>query len=161
MNIIHFSGKEILEIALKIELNGEIFYGEASKKATDSNLKALFAYLQNQEKKHYEDFNNLSHLIKEDNIRGLSRLIDAEEISLYLHALANSNVFTDPEAGATLGIAIKDDSEAIEIAIGLERDSILYYNEMLKIVKEEDKGLVENIISQEKEHERLLSEMRK
>ncbi len=50
MNTMHFSGKEILEIALKIELNGEIFYGEASKKATDSNVKDLFVYLQNQEK---------------------------------------------------------------------------------------------------------------
>lgn len=161
MDIIHFSGKEILEIALKIELNGEIFYREASKKATDNNLKDLFIYLQNQEKKHYEDFSKLSHLIKEENIRGLSRLSDAEEISLYLHALANSKVFTDPEVGASLGRSMKDDSEAINIAIGLERDSILYYNEMLKVVKEEDKGLVDNIVAQEKEHERLLREMRK
>lgn len=160
MNRIYFSGKEILEIALKIELNGETFYREASEKATDNNLKDLFIYLQNQEKKHYDDFYNLSHLIKEDNIRGLSRLSDAEEISLYLHALANSKVFTDPEAGAALGRSIKDDSEAIDIAIGLERDSIIYYNEMLNVVKEEDKGLVENIIAQEKEHERLLKEMR-
>jgi rubrerythrin len=124
-------------------------------------LKDLFVYLQNQEKKHYEDFKNLFHLLKEEGVSGLPKLSDAEEISLYLHTLANSKVFTDPEAGAKLGRGITDDSEAIDIAIGLERDSILYYNEMLNVVTEEDKGLVENIITQEKEHERLLKNMRK
>ncbi len=160
MNTIHFSGKEILEIALKIELNGEIFYEEASKKVTDSKVKDLFVYLQTQEKKHSADFKHLFLHLKKEDVNDLPELSGVEEISLYLHAIANTKVFTDPEAGAALGRAIKDDSEAIDIAIGLERDSILYYNEILNVVKEEDKGLVENIIAQEKEHERLLKEMR-
>ena len=161
MSTIHFSGKEILEVALKIELNGEVFYREASKKTTDNDLKDLFIYLQTQEKKHYEDFKHLFQHLKEEDVSGIPKLSDAEEISLYLHAIANTKVFTDPEAGANLGRVITDDSEAIDIAIGLERDSIIYYKEMLNVIKDEDKWLLENIIAQEEEHERLLKEMRR
>jgi rubrerythrin len=160
MDKIYFSGKEILEMALRIELNGEIFYREASKKTEDETLKELFIYLQNQEKKHYQDFKNLSYLIEKESVEGLHRLSEADEISFYLNTFADSKVFTDAHVGASLGRDVQDDSEAIDIAIGLERDSIIFYSGMLGIIKEEDKGLIENIIAQEKDHERLLMEIK-
>ncbi|MFQ5901818.1 MAG: ferritin family protein [Thermodesulfobacteriota bacterium] len=160
MDIIHFSGKEILDMALRIERNGEAFYREAARQAKDDSLQTLFKFLEEEEKEHVEDFRELSVLAKEEKITELYDLDYAEEASLYLNALADSEVFTDPNAGAEIVKGIKDDSEAIKIAIGLEKDSILFYYEMLRVVRKEDKRLVESLISQEKDHVKRLAAWR-
>ena len=98
-------------------------------------------------------------LVKRKSIASLSQLSEAEEMSLYLNALADSKVFSNSEAGAELGKMVKNDAEAIKIAIGLEKDSILFYSEMLNVVKEVDKKMVNYLIAEERDHVRRLKAM--
>jgi rubrerythrin len=159
MDRLRFSGKDILDIAQRIELNGEAFYREARNVVKHEGLKELFLYLEKQEKIHYNDFKRLSKLGEEEKITSLSQLSEAEEMSLYLNALADSKVFSNSEAGAELGKKVKDDAEAIKIAIGLEKDSILFYSEMFNMVKEVDKKMVNYLIAEERDHVRRLKAM--
>ena len=159
MDRLRFFGKDILDIAQRIELNGEVFYREARKMVKHEGLKELFLYLEKQEQTHYNDFKRLSKLGEEKKIISLSQLSEADEMSLYLNALADSKVFSNSEAGAELGKKIKNDAEAIKIAIGMEKDSILFYSEMLNMVKEVDKKMVTYLIEEERDHVRRLKAM--
>lgn len=159
MDRLRFSGKDILDIAQRIELNGEAFYREARNMVKHEGLKELFLYLEKQEKIHYDEFKRLAKLGEEEKITNLSQLSEAEEMSLYLNDLADSKVFSDSEAGAELGKKVKNDTAAIKLAIGLEKDSILFYSEMLNMVKEVDKKMVNYLIAEERDHVRRLRAM--
>ena len=158
MDSLKFSGKEVLDMAARIELNGEAFYKEARNIVKHESLKKLFLFLEKQEKVHYNDFKRLSKLGAEEKITNLSQLSEDKEMHLYLNALADSRVFSDSEAGAELGKKVKDDEDAIKIAIDLEKDSILFYSEMLKIVQEVDKKMVNYLIEEERDHIKRLKE---
>ena len=49
--------------------------------------------------------------------------------------------------------------EAIRTAIGIEKDSILFYGEMRGLVRREDRSLVDRIMDEERGHVLQLSEL--
>ncbi len=51
--------------------------------------------------------------------------------------------------------------EVLRLAIGFEKDAILYFSEFLPYVTEQDRKVVEDLIEQEKGHMRMLSALRK
>lgn len=158
---IYFSGRELIKMALKIEENGWSFYHEALKGLKDEGLKELFTYLAEQELRHIEDFKNLYNLIKEEKVKGIYDLTYDEEVSMYLNALAGSKVFTDPAEGFRRARVLKGEMEAIEVAIGFEKDSLLFYYEMSRLIRDEEREVVERLIGQEKEHLRKLNELKR
>jgi len=161
MDKVHFSGKEILSIALRLELNGEAFYREASKMVEQKELYDLFIYLAMEEKRHYQHFEKMSDMTSKNQGTSLFQPPDADDLSLYLSALSGLKLFTDPEAGAKLGRNVKDDSAALETAIGLENDAIIFFRELLNNVSDNDKALVKNLIAEEEDHVRRLGDFKK
>lgn len=161
MDPIYFSGKELLEIALRIEENGWAFYNEARKGASKEGVRDLFEYLASQELEHIEAFKDLYKLLKEEKEEGFYNLTLGEDISMYLKALASSRVFTDPRKGMEIARSVKDDREAIDIAIGFEKDSLLFYYEMVDLTAEREKEVVQKLIAQEKGHLMKLKELEK
>ena len=63
----------------------------------------------------------------------------------------------------TSEMATKADSdiEALELAVGAEKDSILFYYEMRDIMPQRAQQTVNKIIAEEKSHLRQLSELKK
>ncbi len=53
------------------------------------------------------------------------------------------------------------EEEALYIAMGFERDSILFYYEMSNLVPERERGIVKELVEQEKEHLRKLNDIRR
>jgi len=53
------------------------------------------------------------------------------------------------------------DKEAIQIAIGFEKDSLLFFGEIGKFVPNYDRQVIEELIRQEREHLSKLSELKK
>ncbi len=159
MDPVHFSGKELLEIAIKIEENGWAFYNEAKKGAEKEELRRLFEHLASQELEHIEAFRDLYKLLKKEREEGFYGLTIGEEESLYLKALAGSRVFTDPREGLRVAREVKSDTEALEVAIGFEKDSLLFYYEMYNLVPEKEREVVKRLISQEREHLTRLREI--
>ncbi len=157
MDPVHFSGKEILEMAVCIEENGLGFYTEAVNNVKTDKLKELFVFLANEETKHVSHFEGLKTLLEGEEVYNVFDPY-LEEESNYIRALADSNIFVDKARGKKMAESLTSDEEALEIAIGFEKDSILFYNELLSMVREKDRALVKEIIAEERRHIATLTE---
>ncbi len=154
MDPAHFTGSELVEMAIRIEENGLKFYTDAGKASKTRELKRLFKDLSEEESRHKKVFMDLRKLIPDEE---LSMRIDpyCEEDLSYLDALADSEVFTDK--GEKLARKVRSEKSALNLAIAMEKDSILFYHEMLSMVREKDKLILKDLINEEKEHLRKLS----
>lgn len=160
MDPVHFSGKEILEMAVRIEENGFKFYTEAANASGSKEIKGLFTLLASEETEHIKVFMGLHRLISgtEPSTEGYDP--EFEEASQYLKAIADTEVFTNPNKGRDLGRATTDANEALNLALNMEKDSILFYHELQRMIREKDKAVLDNVIEQEKEHVRRLTDLK-
>ncbi len=160
MDPVHFSGREILEMALRIEENGKRFYADAARASRSDRLRDIFTFLVEEEKRHTEYFKGL---LKGLDPEASQAVLDpyAEEARLYINALADSEVFTAADQGEVLANTVGGEKEALEYAIKMEKDSLLFYYELLSMVREKDRGVVNRIIQEEKKHLTKLNEVRK
>jgi len=158
MDTLRFSGKDVIEMAVRIEENGLTFYTEAGNASTSDKVKELFQFLGDEEKRHIHCFENIGHGYESDTLPGASDPY-AEEAALYLGALANSRVFTEPNEGSRLAQGIRDEDDALKVAISMEKDSILFYYELQKVMREKDKTVLTQLIEEEKKHLAKLTEL--
>ncbi|MCP3676990.1 MAG: ferritin family protein [Deltaproteobacteria bacterium] len=160
MDPTRFSGKDVIEMAVRIEENGLAFYTEAAIASESEEIKKLFQFLGDEEKRHIYCFENIGKSFKDDNLPGISDPY-IEETSLYLGALANSRVFTEKDEGSRMAKKVRDEDDALRTAIDMEKDSILFYYELEKVVKEKDRSVLATLISEEKKHLAKLTELQK
>lgn len=152
----HFSGCEIVELGIQIEVNGRDFYTELSKAADDPDLRKVFEELARQEDDHIAAFKNIFSSTCEYEPKGAY----PEEYFAYMNAMAGDHVFTQKGKGTEIAKSVKDNKEGIELGIGFEKDSILFYEEMKKYIPEKDASLVDKIIGEEKKHLKRLQELK-
>jgi len=158
MDTLRFSGKDVIDMALRIEENGLTFYTEAGNASTSDKVRELFQFLGDEEKRHIHCFENIGHGYASDTLPGTSDPY-VEESALYLGALANSRVFTEPNEGKKLAQAVRDEDDALRVAISMEKDSILFYYELQKVVRDQDKAVLGQLIDEEKKHLAKLTEL--
>ena len=153
---IFFKGSEIVEAAVKIEENGYDFYHLLANSATEEKVKDVFLSLAEEEKKHIKSFQNLL-----SSIKSYQAPEEEEEYLSYLQDLADMNVFTEKNAGKEMAGKAKNELEAITLAMGFERDSILFFYEIKDIVEDSEKKVINELIDQEKTHLRRLAKLKK
>ncbi|MDH3973273.1 MAG: ferritin family protein [Deltaproteobacteria bacterium] len=151
-----FSASEVMTIAIQIEKNGLNFYNAMAAKSENKEAKELFKFLADEEVKHYSTFQKLLNGLKKLEISAY----DQEEYNNYLGALTSSRVFN---RDANTAEFVKDltDLDAVEIAIEAEKDSILFYYELLEQAFSEDKNEIEKVIKEEKIHYAKLIKLKK
>ena len=154
---IFFTAADIYDVAIGIEKNGIVFYTRAAESSKNSEVKSLYSLLAGEEKKHLQFFQKL----KESLETSLSPDTLDDEYALYLKALVDSIVFT-PEKNAEVAntLIIGHDNQALEFAIGRERDSILFYLEMKPLMSRTGKGALDKLIKEERSHLERLSAMK-
>ena len=141
-----FSGIEILDIAIRLEENGEKRYRDTTQLTGNLVLINLLESMAEEEKKHARFFSDLKKKIeiREDNhiIQEMSNALVKDIVGDQIFSLAE----TDFGKIETVG-------ELIRIFIGFENDTILFY-EMLKsfITNDAVAGKLNEIISEEKKH---------
>jgi rubrerythrin len=150
MDPVHFTGREVLDMAIRIEENGMRYYTDAGKASASKEVKRLFKTLAEEEAGHIKAFTDLKRLASGDDYAAFDPYV--EEASMYLKALADTEVFTSPEEGRKLANAVRDEKEVLNVAIVMEKDSLLFYYEILRMIRERDRVVVERLIEQEKEH---------
>jgi rubrerythrin len=153
---VFFSGGEILEMAMGIEKNGIAFYDTLAEKSSDKDIRSLYTYLSDEEKKHLISFRNMAgpegKYVPGGSYPG--------EYMRYLKSLIDSVVFTDIANARRLAENAVSDYNAIDTGIQAEKDSILFYSELRNIVSVPDRKIVDSIIEAEKDHLRQLSELK-
>ena len=154
---ISFSGSELINIAIGIERSGIAFYDSMARSTKNDVAREVFQYLSDMERGHIEVFQDM--LSEADNYQ--PTVPDDSEYGAYLEALVDSSVFTDDMVTSEMTERAGSDIEALELAIGAERDSILFYYEMQEIMPQQARPMVKRIIAEEKSHLRQLSELKK
>jgi rubrerythrin len=144
----YYSGQEIVEIAVRIEENGNEFYTAAADMIPVNNdIRGLFFDLAEKEILHISIFQKLAEAIDTESFD-----FNQEDAAEYINHLAESHIFGKPDAGKKLAKSIKTPQEGLEIAYKFENDSVAFYTELLKYTRSDSKKLVLQIIEEEKEH---------
>jgi len=154
-----FSSRELIEVALGIERNGIAYYGALSESTIDASLKGTFNDLANMERRHMAIFQNMLDSVGRYQPPYLGE--SGQEYELYLRALVDSAVFADDKVALQMAQRASSPGEAIQIAMGAEKDSILFYKEMRDLVPERERPIVDGIINEEKSHLRQLSSLKR
>lgn len=146
-----FNADDILEMAVKIEQNGAVFYRDAAGQVEDKKNKDFLLELARMEDDHGVIFSNLK---KELTAREkMTTTFDpTDENILYLNAFADSKVFFKKE---------KPDNNfktILHCAIQTEKDSIVFYLGIKELVPEKyGRSKIDTIIKEEMGHIRLLA----
>lgn len=151
-----YSGAEIFQIAMELEEAGRVFYETLAEEAEDHDLADLCRNLATEETNHYRKFKKMSEELVQ---RPASRPLTWDELH-FAQMLIEERVLSDPEAARDAAVS-GDAAEMLETAIRLEKDSVLFYNELLAEVDKEDAPAVQEIIDEEKRHVRVLVEAKK
>jgi len=152
-----FTIQEIVEIAIEIEKNGEIFYDILAESSETAILRDLFKYLSAEEKKHKVKF---QEILKSVGGYQISEVYYATEYMGYMKALADERVFRKDIQPQDIARSLKTPNEALDVAIGFEKDSIIFLYEMREMVGESQSEAIEKLLTEEKTHIRKLSEMK-
>ena len=155
MNAINitYSLDDIFEIAQQIERNGAVFYRKAAIILnTNALVSNLFLTLLAQEKEHELMFRKMREALVK-NVTAKPRQDKSDIIGHYLRELAGQFVF-DLENNP-LENSLHDDlsvEQALRLALGMEKDSIVFYTGLRQAVDAEAQQKVDCIIKQEELH---------
>lgn len=151
-----FAGSEIVELGIQIEKNGRDFYNALAGKTKDPAAGDIFKYLAKEEEKHVATFQKILEKTQQHE----PPQIYADEYFAYMNALAGDYVFTKANTGKEIARKIAGDKQAVNTGIGFEKDSIIFYEGIKKVVPEYDQKIVDELIRQEQGHLKQLLELR-
>ena len=154
---VFFSGKELIDIAIRIEKNGAAFYDALVDATGDATVRETYRYLAGQERQHLETFRGMYGSGGDYRLAG-SCSPDTEQ---YLRVLVDAVAFTDDRVVRDMATKARNNTEALEIALGAEKDTILFYYEMRELVRESDRNVVDRVIAEEKSHMRQLADLKR
>lgn len=146
-----FSAKEILEIAIRLEKNGEAVYREAMKKVSRPDFAALLEWMAAEEARHAQWFSGLKQECE-------TRSPFAEKmVSQSFQEIVGEQNFSLRDADFS---AVKTAEELVKIFIEFEEDTLIFY-EMLQSFVEDRNVLAQlgRILSEERQHIEKLKSM--
>ncbi|MGD2104910.1 MAG: ferritin family protein [Anaerolineae bacterium] len=151
-----FSAAQALEMAIKIEEHGEAFYRAAGEKSEDSQIRDLFEDLATRERAHRGVFKRMA-----EDVEPAPQLAGSEvgDYASFLEVALNHAVFSGPEKALKMAEDAEDRITILRAAMGLEKDTMLFYYDLRDMVGEEDRDTISEIIRQEKQHLRRLASM--
>ena len=147
-----FNADEVFEMAIQSEENGAAFYRRAAELHSGQDDVAFLLVLAEAEEKHKKTFQEMrSTLVGIQKESGVHDPYD--EAAQYLDAVADgSGGEGSPKVAESL-TGRETLSDILKIAIGLEKNSILFYLGLVDVVPERlGKQKVQDIIQQEKAH---------
>ena len=156
-----FNADEMFEVAIRIEENGGRFYRKAAALQSDRKNKEILEKLASMEDHHRLTFEMMRTQISESE--KTATVFDPMGDSVqYLLAMADSHGGEGSPSVADSLTGEESMEEINDIAIGLEKESILFYlglKDMVPPKYGQDK--VDQIISEERKHVIQLSAYRK
>lgn len=138
-----FNAEDVIQFAIRIEENGEKYYQDAERAATDETTKRLFGRLAAEESEHKEFFQKLLlHTNFPDEVEDYQGEY-MEELRAYI------------DGDTALQPSPKDRNDTASIlddAARRETHSILYYEGLKKFVSEDDSKVLDKIKEEEQRH---------
>ncbi|MBF0567177.1 MAG: ferritin family protein [Nitrospirae bacterium] len=149
----NLSVREVVEMAVRTEILGHGYYTDLSKQfVKQQEVHDLFSFLAGQEEKHIKRFTELK-----DKIGG-EEPDNWQDVSEYMRAYVESAFFMGRDKALPHMHNITEANAALGLAIGFEKETLLYFYAMRDMVKEH--GIVDEIIKEEKSHIVSLARMK-
>ncbi len=154
---IAFNSSELIEMAEKIESDGHNFYRNAAELFDNPYARDLLIKLANWENKHKALFASMREQIPSLDQQD-SNIDSDDDLSLYLQAMEGLDVFTATEDTTDELTGHERMKDVLKIALGKEKDSIVYFLALKAFVPTETgKRKIDDIIEEEVRHIAILN----
>lgn len=157
--IFPFNAGEVFKVALMIEDNGRLFYETAAAKPFPEEIVQLFKDLGKEELAHKSIFTQLMKKLPPETTA--STVWDPDnELDSYLKMMAGQHVFNkNPEIITEQLTKINTPSEAIKMAMGFEKDTIVFFLELQAASEgyDESRKEIEKLVNEERKHLKRLA----
>lgn len=156
---VRFNADEVFEMALQIERNGADFYERAAELEQDAHARNTLLELAAMEQDHERTFTEMRAELTERERKEMT--FDPEgELPLYLRAIADRNVFDTKSAPADRLTGKETMEDVLRTAIGMEKDSIVFYVGLKEVVPERlGAARLDEIVKEELSHIATLSDL--
>jgi len=144
-----YAGSEIFQIAVELEINGRKFYEELHSDVKDEQLQETFKFLADEELKHEKTFRSMMKTLDKEPDTGI---YDDREMILYFNSLVDRSVFPSDKENMSELIDTGSIRDIVERAITFEKNTILFFSEMLNSTRPEDHEVIQKIIEEERSH---------
>jgi rubrerythrin len=147
-----FTIGDVIDMALKIEENGEKFYRDVAKKAANPELASMLQWLADEEVNHAEKFSEMKE--------GFQETVEDPRIEDMGKALLRDSLGDQTFSLKDIDFSSIDQVELLlKRAIEFENDTILFYEMIKSFVRDQGtRDLLDAIIREEESHIRVLEE---
>ncbi|TZE82952.1 ferritin-like domain-containing protein [Calorimonas adulescens] len=157
----NYSSLDLITIAIEMEDKGNAFYKKAAAKLEDGEARSIFLRLSDEELKHKERFKELQSVAIDEMAGDKSADFFDMEASKYIDDLVHASVFPEDEDIDKVLEGIREPLDAINMALDLEKDSILLYQALSEGTKNRNtRETVLSIIIEERKHISLLNSIK-
>ena len=157
----NFTADEIFEVAVRIEANGASFYRKAAATQSEDINRSFLEQLANMEDHHQSTFKKMRSNLK-SNEKQATVFDPNQETAQYLAVMADTHGGEGSPTAADSLTGNEPIQEIIDIAIGLEKESILFYLGLKDFVPPEyGQDKLDRIIREEQRHIVQLKSFRK
>jgi rubrerythrin len=151
-----FNASDIVGTAVEIERRGRNVYTQAAAGATNPDVKRFLEFFAGEEARHQALFEAMAGRVGKAAIPAGS---DEEEYMDYVQALLDSHALFCGGAPEKDLADAADAIAAIELASRFEKDTILYFREMMDLLPAAEAGIVKQCLDEERGHLRQLRGM--
>jgi len=155
MNI--FNAGDILQFAIRIEEDGEMFYHKVALNAGSKEIGDFFNFMADEEARHKTVF---SEMLKGVDVNPPAESFLGEYAAYLRDYIDGRVVFTKNVKDQAMSDTL-DTLGAIRFAMGREIDSIVYYHEAKQFIDKKHYAEIDAIIGEERKHFAKLAEMEK
>ena len=147
-----FSANELLDMAIKLENNGEAVYRDAIEKVSKPELISLLKWMADEELKHASFFSKLKLMLETERENPFMEEMSRE---LFDDLLGDKNFSLKEVDFSSLDSA----EELIDIFIEFEKDSVIFYKVLEPFVEDPvAREQLKKIIEEENSHIKHLQE---
>ncbi len=151
-----FNPREILEISVNVEKNGQRLYADLENKAKYEKIKSIWRYLKEQEEKHRKAFQDMLNNVADYTVQEYA----PGDYTNYLRAISGEYIVTGRHIEDRLKKGFRSDSAAVDFGIKIEKDSILTYSAFKEILAAGQQPVLDEIIKEEWMHLVRLAELK-
>ncbi len=142
---------EVYRVGMCIEEAGLEFYTKMAERAKDTTTKRVFKRLARDEQNHLAFFESLE--LATAGGMGTRPVEQDKDVSKYVCSLVDGGIFRGIEEMESFEKGKYDAERALELALQVEKDAVLYYMEAVASSrKKKTKEALKRLVEEEKGH---------
>lgn len=150
-----FNAAEVIDMGIAKEKKRRDFYALCAKKFKDEAMQKLFTQLESWEDEHIKKFTEIRDSAEE------SEVVESYqgEFEAYIRSLVDDMLYKQVTS-ANFVKYVRNPPAAIRYGMTFERDSILFFGELLRHMTPLNKEKITELINEEKKHLIYLAEIK-